>query len=178
MNKRLQYLLLPVFSFVFFSHGIAQTITWNFTAGTAAPSTTAAGVTAAELVQGNNNGTTSFITSVSVSTGYAGASGTNNAGLAARTGVLNTGASGSAYVEFMLTPAPGKVVTLTAISFGSRSTSTGPQAYTLRTAADNYTTDKTTGTLLANSAWAFAVQNRSDGFGHCWYCAYLSSLRL
>ncbi|MFN8252276.1 MAG: hypothetical protein U0V75_10370 [Ferruginibacter sp.] len=59
----------------------AQTIAWNFTAGTATPSTTSPSIAASsDLVQGNNNGTTTFITATSVSSGYTGASGTNNAG--------------------------------------------------------------------------------------------------
>ena len=157
MNKHLQYFVLPVIFFAFSIAQVnAQTIAWNFTTGTASPSTTSADVTASDLVQGNNNGTTPFITTTSASSGYSGFSGTFNAGLAARTGALNIAASGSPYVEFTLTPVAGKVVTLTAISFGTRSTSTGPQAYTLRSSADNYTTDKVSPTtVLANSAWTF-----------------------
>jgi len=128
-------------------------IAWNFTAGTATPSATVANVTTSDLVQGNNNGTTTFITSTSASSGYTGASGTNNAGLAARTGVINTAAGGSAYVEFTLTPDAGYNVTLTAISFGTRSTATAPQAYTLRSSLDNYVADVATGTISNNSIW-------------------------
>ena len=132
----------------------AQTIAWNFTAGTAAPSTTSPAIAATtDLVQGNNNGTTTFITATSASSGYTGSSGTNNAGLAARTGALNTAVSGSAYVEFTLTPVTGQSVTLNAISFGTRSTSTGAQAYTLRSSLNAYASDIATGTIANNSIW-------------------------
>lgn len=142
-------------SFTFLSFNSAQTIAWNFTAGNATPSTTSPAIAASsDLLQGNNNGTTTFITSSSVSSGYTGASGTFNAGLAARTGALNTAASGSAYVEFTLTPGAGQAVTLTGISFGTRSTSTGAQAYTLRSSLDAYATDIATGTIANNSAWS------------------------
>jgi len=142
------------------TQGGAQTIAWNFSAGTASPSTTVAGVTAADLVQGNNNGTTPFITTTSASTGYTGVSGTFNAGAAARTGALNTAASGSAYVEFTLTPDNGKIVTLTAVTFGMRSTSTGPVIYTLRSnVVNNFGTDIITGSLVANSAWTLKNNN-------------------
>src|SRR5690349_1075417 len=80
--------------------GISQTIGWNFgntAPGTASPTTNVAGITTSDLIQGNNNGTTTFLTTSSASSGYTGASGSYNAGLAARIGALNTGASGSAY---------------------------------------------------------------------------------
>ena len=125
---------------------------WNFT--TASPSTTISNLTIGDLTQGNNNGTTTLINATSASSGYSGATGTNNAGAAARTGVLNTDASGSAYFQFTLTPANGYNFTLTGISFGSRGTSTGPQAYSLRSSLDSYAADITTGSLLANSTWA------------------------
>eukprot|EP01136_Pigoraptor_vietnamica_P025476 Opistho-1_new@79542 len=140
----------------------AQTIAWNFTTGTAAPSTTSAVVTTTDLVQGNNNGTTTFITSTSASSSYAGASGTFNAGMAARTGALNTGASGSAYVEFTLSMAAGSgynAATITGINFGCRSTSTAPQAYSIRSSADNYATDLATGTITNNSSWSLKTNS-------------------
>jgi hypothetical protein len=129
-----------------------QTGGWNFT--TASPSTTIINLTIGDLTHGNNNGTTTLITSTSASSGYSGATGTNNAGAAARTGALTPGASGSAYFQFTLTPANGYNFTLTGISFGSRGTSTGPQAYSLRSSLDSYAADITTGSLLANSTWA------------------------
>ena len=132
--------------------GLGQNVSWNF--ATASPSSnTATNVTASDVTQGNNNGTTQLITNAVPSAGYAGASGTNNAGAAARTGALNTGASGSAYFEFTITPNPTVVATLTNINFGTRSTPSGPQAYTLRSSLDNYASDVMTGTIPNNSTW-------------------------
>ncbi len=134
--------------------GKAQSIVWNFSDGTANPANTIANLSSSVLTQGNNNGTTTFITSTSASSGYVGATGTNNAGLAARVGALNTAAVGSPYIEFTLTPASGYFINLTGINFGVRSTSTGPQAYTLRSNLDAYSTDIVTGTITNNSSWS------------------------
>lgn len=148
MKKILLSLGLILLGFI----GLGQNVSWNF--ATASPSSnTATNVTASDVTQGNNNGTTQLITNAVPSAGYAGASGTNNAGAAARTGALNTGASGSAYFEFTITPNPTVVATLTNINFGTRSTPSGPQAYTLRSSLDNYASDVMTGTIPNNSTW-------------------------
>ena len=126
---------------------------YDFTSGTAAPLNVPSKVTVSSLVQGNNNGTTVMVTNASVSSGYTGASGTFNAGAAARTGVLNTAASGTAYFSFTVTPTAGNIATLTGISFGSRSTSTGPLAYAIRSSLDGYVANITSGTLTNTSAW-------------------------
>lgn len=128
------------------------TVTWNFT--TADPTTPLpAGITGGTVTQGNNNGTTALITTTSASgTGF---SGGGNAGAAARTGALNQGVGGSAYFEFTLTPASAAHrIVATAIRFGSRSTGTGPQAFSVFSSVDGYTTALAAGTLAANSAWA------------------------
>jgi hypothetical protein len=128
---------------------------WSFTgATTGAAASTPSNITPSLFTGGNNNGTVTFINSTSPSTTSLGFSGTNNAGAAARTGVLNTATNGSAYFEFSVTPTSGFKATLTDISFGSRSTGTGPQAYSIRSSADNYATDVLTGTLGADSTWA------------------------
>lgn len=111
-------------------------------------------VTAGDVSQGNNNGTTTLLTTTSASSGYTGASGTNNAGAAARAGVLNTAASGSAYFEFTLTPVAGYTVSVSEVKFGSRSTGTGPQAFSILSNKDNYAAAVAGDTLLANSTWA------------------------
>jgi len=132
--------------------GETSTATWNFT--TATPSSgVPAGVTVGAVSQGNNNGTTTMLTTTSPSSGYAGASGGNNAGAAARIGALNTNAGGSAYFEFTVTPTNGGSFSVTGLSFGSRSTGTGPAAYVLRSSADNFTANIALGTLTANSIW-------------------------
>jgi hypothetical protein len=127
-------------------------IVWDFT--TADPTSgLPSGVTGGTVTQGNNNGTTTLLTTTSVSSGYTGATGTNNAGAAARIGALNQAASGSAYFEFTLTPAAGKRLVASAIAFGMRSTSTGPQAYALYSSADGYAAPIATGTLANDSVW-------------------------
>ncbi|MEI8374978.1 MAG: autotransporter-associated beta strand repeat-containing protein [Planctomycetota bacterium] len=127
---------------------------YDFGTGTLGAPTSFSNVNAGNLVQGNNNGTTPLITAVSVSSGYAGSSGSNNAGAAARIGELSISESGSAYFEFTLaSPMAGQNLSLTSGSFGTRSASTAPQAYTLRSSIDGYTSDLTSGTISANSTW-------------------------
>lgn len=146
------------------TNGFAGPIYWNM--ATAAPtSNNLASVTVGDLTQGNNNGTTPMLssTSANLSSSYSfllngvttNASTGNNAQAAARSGALATGAAGSAYFQFTITPAAGSLG-ITNIGFGSRSTSTGPQAWTLRSDADSYASDLVTaGALTANSTWAY-----------------------
>ena len=134
---------------------LAQNVYWNFgtNSGVATPTSgVPSGVSVGDVSQGNNNGTTVLLTTTSPSRDYTAASGAYNAGAAARTGSLST--STNAYFEFTVTPNSSYQFSLGAISFGSRQTSTGPKAYSLRSSADNYLSDLATGTLLANSTWA------------------------
>lgn len=131
---------------------------WDFQ--TATPTSgIPANMTVGSLTQGNNNGTTTLLTTTSASSGYASASGSNNAGAAATIGTLNINFGGSTYFEFTITPASGVIFTLAGISFGTRSTNTGPQAYTIRSSTDNYATDIVTGSISNNSAWSLISQN-------------------
>jgi DNA/RNA endonuclease G (NUC1) len=133
--------------------GDASNIYWNFT--TASPASgVPASLSVSDLAQGNNNGTTTLLTTTSASSGYTGASGGNNAGAAARTGSLVAGANGSAYFQFTISSNSFGSFTFTGFSFGSRSTSTGPLAYVLRSSVDNYASDILSGTLANNSTWA------------------------
>ena len=134
-----------------YNPGQASDVYWNFNTDTPT-SGVPAGITVGPVLQGNNNGTTTMLTSSSVSTNT-GASGLTNWGAAARTGILNTNSSGSAFLEVTITPNTNVTFALTGISFGSRSTTTGPQAYTLRSSADGYLTDLATGSISNNSAW-------------------------
>ncbi len=138
---------------------LPSNIYWNFgtTAGSAAPTSgVPSGVTGGTVTQGNNNGTTTLATSVSVSSGYPGASGAFNAGAAARIGALSTtvGTGGSTFFTFAFTPPAGRQFTVSRITFGSRSTGTGPQAYSIFSSVDNFATAIATGTFLNNSVWA------------------------
>jgi hypothetical protein len=123
-------------------------VTWNF--GTAAPtSNTTSGVTISNLTQGNNNGTSTLITATSPSS-FSGASAGNNAGAAAFIGVLS---ATSTYFEFTVTPQAGYNVALTGVSFGSRSTGTGPKEYVLKSNLDGFTSSLATGILPSTSTW-------------------------
>jgi hypothetical protein len=140
---------------------------WDFT--TAGISSDAiAGLSISSISQGNNDGTTALITSGAASSGYAGASGGNNAGAAARTGALNTAVAGSAYFEFSLDPSLFLFASVSSMSFGSQSTSTGPQAFTIRSSADGFVSDLASGSLSNNSAWtlrSFALAAHGSALG-------------
>lgn len=133
--------------------GALTPIVWDF--GTATPtSALPTDLTVTALTQGNNNGTTAMLTSTSVSGNYAGASGGNNAGAAARTGTLNLALGGSAFFEFTVNAAAGRQPWVTSLSFGARSTATGPQAFGVYTSADDFTLPVAAGTLANNSVWS------------------------
>ena len=131
-----------------------QLVTYDFNAGTSASTSADTKLIVGALAQGNNLGTTTFITNTSASSGYTGATGTYNAGVTARTGVLNTAASGSAYFEFTLVPYSGNAISISGLSFASRGTSTGPLAYAVRSSLDGFTSDLAVGTLLNTSVWS------------------------
>jgi len=99
--------------------------------------------------QQNNNGTTALITTTSASN-YTGASGTSNFGAATFTGTLT---SNSTYFQVSITVNNPGALKLTAFSFGSRSTSTGPQAYVLRSVINGTEADIVSGTLSNSSSW-------------------------
>ena len=132
----------------------AGSLFWDFSAATATgglPRDIGGGL----VSQQNNNGTTALLTNASVSSGYPGASGGNNAGAAARTGPLNRAAgSGSAYFEFTLEVPAGRRLVVSSLSFGSRSTATGPQAFTVFTSADDFARPLSSGALANNSVWS------------------------
>ncbi len=126
---------------------------WDFAAATTTNGLPP-GITGGNVTQGSNNGTTPLLTNVSVSSGYAGVSGGNNAGAAARIGPLDrTPATGSAYFEVTLASPAGRQLVISSLSFGSRSTGTGPQAFAVFTSLDNFTTPLTSGPLANNSVW-------------------------
>ncbi len=156
MHKKLRFSLF-IFGVLISLQGQSQNIIWDFGSSTSSanPSTnTTSNLTVSALSIGNTNGTVTMLSTTSASSGYTGSSGNFNAGNAARTGSLVTGSSGSAYFEFTLTPSASYTVTLSAISFGTRSTSTAPVAYTLRSSSDSYGSDIATGSITANSSWA------------------------
>lgn len=132
----------------------AQTVYWDFE--TTAPKTiTVSGLTISNMSYGNNIGGTTLISNESSSSGYAGSSGSKNAAACAAFGTLSTSNLGSTYFEFTLTPDPGNVVSLHAISFGSRSTLTGPLSYSIRSSLDAYASDIAAGLFSNDATWRF-----------------------
>ena len=139
----------------------AGMVYWNMqTIG--ATSNNVAGVTSGNVVQGNNNGTTTLLSTSSASSGYSfdlngtltAASGQSNAGAAARTGALSTGTTGSAYFEFTLSADASTSATFSSFTFGSRSTGTGPVSYVLRSSLDGFASDLcAVGSMSSNSTW-------------------------
>lgn len=109
-------------------------------------------VTTSVLSAVNSTGTPTLITGTSPSSGYANVSGGNNAGIASVNGAFN--ATTSSYFTWTHTPTSGTAVRITDISFGSRSTGTGPAAYSIRSSADNYASEIAGGTIPTNSNWA------------------------
>lgn len=143
LSRAAALLLLP------FAAAHADELYWDF--ATASPASVPGNLTVVPVTQGNNNGTTTLISSGSASSGYTGSSGTNNAGLAVFTGALNTATS--SYFEVTLQPASGYRVTLTDISFGARRTGTGPVNYSLFSSVDSYAAAVVTGANPASTTW-------------------------
>lgn len=131
---------------------------WNF--DTATPTSGTGGDYASwtfpAVTQNNNNGTTTLLTTTSASSGYTNpynvlASGTTNAGAAARTGAFN--AATSTFFEVQIVVPSNTTTGITNISFGSRSTGTGPAAYSIRSSIDNFAADIVTNAMTTNSTW-------------------------
>lgn len=126
---------------------------WNFDSlsPSISPAATTFGVGA--LGRGNNFASSNSILSSTSPSGQSGASGGINAGAAAKGGPLATGGNGSAYFEFSVTPGVGAWFSLGGLSFGTRSSGTGPTAYALRSSADGFAADILQGLTSNNSVW-------------------------
>ncbi len=138
----------------------AATVYWNMQSAVPT-SNNALNLTVSNLSRGNNNGTTTLLGTTSASSTYSfslegtttPASGSNNAAAAARSGPLNTATS--AFFEFTLNPAAGFTGNLSALGFGTRSTSTGPSSMTLRSSLDNYASSLASFAGTTNSSWTY-----------------------
>jgi hypothetical protein len=65
-----------------------------------------------------------------------------------------TGASpGTNYFSFTLQPSPGHEFSVTSLSFGYRTTSTGPTDFVVRSSADAYAANLIAGILVGDSTW-------------------------
>jgi hypothetical protein len=144
--------------------GSAQ-IYWNFgvTAALSAYPTSGipANITVDSVRPGNSTGTP-FLATTSASSGYINVSGGGNAGITAKVGSLDytvNATTGSAFYEITLTPAAGYYVDVTGISFGSRSTATGPKKYSIRTNLDSYATEVAGDTITSTvSTWGLRTE--------------------
>jgi hypothetical protein len=173
MKKFLAPLVLTTAVFVSSAQAQAvSNVTFGWNANTVGPTTSTSSVGAIgdyftvlpEFSQFNNFGTTTpLINSTAASSGYTGASGGNNFGLAVGP-TLNTGPTpfsldGPAFAFTITLDDPSQTLSLTGFSYGSRRTSTGPQAHRLVISelADFSTSftafDLTTG--QTNSTWVF-----------------------
>ena len=129
----------------------AQT-TWDFATGNGSPTALSANVTGGTITATNS---TVAYNATSSSSGYTGASGGNNAALNCVAGTLNNATS--TYLEFTVTAATGATLSATALSLGSRGTSTGPTTLALFTSANSYASAVGTATVSANSSWTLAT---------------------
>ena len=133
----------------------AQNVIYSFPDNTGAASTVGANITASAFSGGNPATTAAggqFAITTTSASNNTGASGGFNAGIAAKGGALDP--ANSSFFSFTLTPAAGFFLDVTGLQFGSRSTGTGPQAFTLRSSLDAFATDVATFTLVNNSTWA------------------------
>ncbi|RYZ52935.1 MAG: T9SS type A sorting domain-containing protein, partial [Sphingobacteriales bacterium] len=133
-------------------------VTWNFGTMAAAPFPSSGlpvnNLDVSAFQAGNdkntaNNGTLQFYTnSASTTPAF---SGGYNVGITANNVSFNP--MTSAYYQFTITPDPGYEVTLTDLSFGTRSTSTGPTDLGIRTSADGFSNDIATLTVSTTGTW-------------------------
>ncbi len=139
------------------------TVSWNFgtTTGSASPSSSdALGFTVGDVSR-VNGGSGTLLTNTSASSGYTGASGEYNMNAAAVIGALNT--ASSTYFSVTLTRGAADSVVLQDVTFGSRSTGTGPTGYSMFSAAD-LATVLASGALQTNGNWALQSPTFTDTF--------------
>lgn len=150
--------------FIYPAASVGQNDTyWN--ASTETPTTTPPGATYSfsMMTQNNNNGTTIFLSTTSASSGYTftlngvntSVSGSENFAFSAKAGPLNTASGGSTYIETIITPSAGYAVNISNINFATRSTGTGPTAYSVQRVSGTSNIELATGTLTTNSAWVY-----------------------
>lgn len=128
---------------------MAELIYWDFNTleptSNRAPHVTAGSVTRA------NGGLAALLSGLSCSGDYEAASGLTNLQAVAHMGSLST--KDSTYFEVTLTPLEGYRLSVTNLSFGTRSTGTGPCAYSVRADTDQYASALADGAIATNSVW-------------------------
>lgn len=146
----------------------AGVVYWDM--GTAAPAANGVVDLSVSTISRGNAANTDLLAAVSSSTGYSfaldgtirPASGDNNAGAAARGGVLDV--AGSSYFALTLTNDAGHPMSVQSFGFGSRCTSSGPLSYSMRSSLDSFAADLdgATGNLTTNSVWSYQEQTLSS----------------
>jgi hypothetical protein len=159
-----KWILLFIALLAICSFSIAQNdIYWNST--TTAPTSIPGGAnyTVGSFTQNNNNGTTTFNSTASASSGYTftlngattSASGTNNFVLSPKSGTLDLSSTGSTYAEVIITPASGYEINIANVNFASRATGTGPTSYSIQSVIAGTSTQLASGSLSTLSSWEY-----------------------
>ena len=130
-------------------------VLWDFSGATMLPTLVSDGWEVSSLENVHPWGQVSHPFPVSSpSEGYPQASGGEHLGSAVKTGDLNL--LDSTYTAFILSVTLDQhMLVLESVSFGSRSTSTGPQAYSLRWSLDGFATELASGVLVNDASWGF-----------------------
>lgn len=138
-----------------FSPAVAATINWNFGDDNATFDTgTPVNFTVSDFSIGNSFGVVADpVNPTSASSGYTGASGTGNIGNAVNIGAFDSAVS--AFYAVTFTPSAGFSIQLTNLDFGTRSTATGPQAFSIRSSTNGFSTEIVGGIIANNSTWTF-----------------------
>ena len=152
MKSKFLLLIIP-FAINILNATEAEIITWDFSSGATPSSELPSFLNSATFSQGNTT-TAGFVTT-SASSGYTGASGEENATFRAVTGDFST--STSAYFDVTLNPVSGGLISVGEISFGSRSTGTGPTTLSLYSSVDDFGTSLGSVSVSTNSSWALVI---------------------
>lgn len=129
-------------------------VSWNFGDGTASL-VASSGTPVDNLAIGTISSFTGqalATNTTSPSSGYAGASGGFSGSFGAVAGAFNVSSSSAFTVT--LTPLAGYQVSVSSISWGNRSTGTGPTNVALRTSADGFAADAFSSGVVTDSTWA------------------------
>lgn len=139
------------FAFVALSSPLRAQFVWDFTASASAPSSgSVAGIASVVLTQGNTS--TTGIDGSSADASYAGASTGNNLQFRAKSGAVLDKETAT-YFEITLTPDTDYLISLTDLSFGSRSTPSGPRRLEVYSSANEFATVVAGFDVLNNEDW-------------------------
>lgn len=131
----------------------AELVYWDF--NTLEPTSNCVPKVTVEAITRANGGSADLLSGDSPSS-YVGASGLTNLQAAARAGELST--NDTTYFEVTLLPDQGYRVRVTDLSFGTRSTATGPTAFCVRADTDGFAANLALGSLVADKAWTSKQQ--------------------